>query len=67
MQAKLQADKQATHENLLAEILGILKKSNISTDNSMSSPNTSNMPEVANPTQAFNAGGSLGVTGHCQQ
>jgi len=47
-QARLQADKQEANEQLLPEILGILKSSHLSSTNQVTHLNNPNPPEVAN-------------------
>jgi hypothetical protein len=56
-------NKQMSHENMLAEILGILKMSLLSEDPSVVPNKDPKMPETANPLQASEAGGPTGATG----
>jgi hypothetical protein len=62
-QAIVQAKSQLAHGSMLTEIINLLKKSSIINEDT----NTSPQPEVANPPQVIEAGGSDGAAGHGQQ
>ena len=57
-QAINQAQSQLLHGSLLTEILGMLKNSTLNNDS------LPTQPEVVNPPQVQDAGGSIGVAGH---